>query len=532
MMIRHFFIPILLVLAAASCQKKDHGRQCQVIAINFSYSPFTADPRKCTDPVTTTLNFMLYEGLTHLEEDGTVSYALAEHVKISKDKRSYLFFLKPAMWSDGSPLTAYHFEAAWKTALNPNFTSKSAHLLFPIKNAERAKNGECSLNEVGVEALDEKTLLVRLDRPTPYFLELTSFCTYFPVPFHGDEVPHPNQTSEILSCGPFQIVSWKNEDEIVAIKNPYYWNANEVRLEKINISMISDEGTTLNLFDKGELDIVGGLTSTLPLDAVSSLKKSALIRQQPIAGTTLCTFNVNRFPFNNVHIRKAFALAIDRERITKNLFQMYDDVALGLVPHVLKESVTTFFLDHEKTLAQQHFHKGLEELGITEKEFPKTTYYYFTSELHRNLAITLQNHWKSVLGVDINVQALEFKSHLTKLYNHDFSIAQMSWVGQYHDPMSFLERFNGKDAFRNYSGWENPYYSELLSASYYASKEGRTSLLEEAESLLMDEMPIIPLYHFHVVYIKNPHLHGLSISPVGDIQFHKAFISSDETIQN
>ena len=526
-MIRHFFIPILLLFAAASCQKKDHGGLRQAIAINFSYSPFTADPRKCTDPVTTTLNFMLYEGLAHLEADGTVSYALAERVKISKDKRNYLFFLRPAMWSDGSPLTAYHFEAAWKAALSPDFTSKSAHLLFPIKNAERAKNGECSLDEVGIEALDEKTLMVRLGRPTPYFLELTSFCTYFPVPFHGDEVPHPNQNGELLSCGPFQIASWKNDDEIVAVKNPYYWNADAVHLEKITISMISDEGTTLNLFEKGKLDIVGGLTSTLPLDAVSSLKKSDLIRQRPIAGTTLCTFNVNRFPFNNVHIRKAFALAIDRERITENLFQMYDDVASGPVPHVLKETVTTFFLDHQKALAEYHFHKGLEELGITKQEFPKVTYYYFTSELHRNLAITLQNYWKSVLGVDINVQALEFKSHLAKLYNHDFSVAQMSWVGQYHDPMSFLERFNGKEAFRNYSGWENPYYSELLSASYYASKEGRTVLLEKAESLLMDEMPIIPLYHFHVVYVKNPHLHGLSISPMGDIQFHKAYVSSD-----
>jgi len=171
-----FFIPILLLFAAASCQKKEHAGERQAIAINFSYSPFTADPRKCTDPVTTTLNFMLYEGLTHLEADGTVSYALAERVKISRDKRNYLFFLRPAMWSDGSPLTAYHFEAAWKAALSPDFTSKSAHLLFPIKNAERAKNGECSLDEVGIEALDEKTLMVRLERPTPYFLELISFC--------------------------------------------------------------------------------------------------------------------------------------------------------------------------------------------------------------------------------------------------------------------------------------------------------------------------------------------------------------------
>jgi len=526
-MIRHFFIGITLIIGAFGCQKAPKEAHQQSISINFSYSPFSLDPRKCTDPVTTTLNFMVYEGLTRLEPDGTISLGLAKDITISNDKKTYLFHLKDVMWSDGSPLTAYHFEAAWKKALSAEFPSKSANLLFPIKNAENAKTGKCSLDEIGVRSIDEKTLEVVLNRPTPYFLELTSFCTYFPVPFNGDEVPHPNQGAAPLSCGPFQISSWKSDNEIIVTKNPYYWNVNHVFLDEIKMSMISDENTALNLFEKGKLDLVGGLISTLPIDALSTLKEKNMIKQRPIAGTTFCAFNVQKYPFNNVNIRKAFALAVDREKITENLFQQFDDVATGPVPLVLKQSVSTFFLDHQKTLAKQYFEKGLQELGISREEFPKITYHYFTSELHKNLALTLQNYWKEALDIDVAVQAQEFKTHLSKLYSREFTFAQMSWVGQYHDPMSFLERFDGKDSFRNYSGWENPYYSELLSASYYASKKGREHLLEEAESLLMDEMPIIPLYHFHVVYVKNPKLRNVSISAIGDMQFHKAYLSTN-----
>ncbi|MCB1109625.1 MAG: hypothetical protein KDK64_01470, partial [Chlamydiia bacterium] len=138
-MIRHFCFLCVAFLALVGCQKREKPQERQAITINFSYSPFTVDPRKCTDPITVTLNFMLYEGLTRLEADGTISYALAEKVKISRDQKKYLFILKPAMWSDGSPLTAYHFEAAWKSTLDPTFMSRSSHLLFPIKNAEKAK---------------------------------------------------------------------------------------------------------------------------------------------------------------------------------------------------------------------------------------------------------------------------------------------------------------------------------------------------------------------------------------------------------
>ncbi len=527
-MVRHSFLVLILIIAFSSCGKGKGlafgKKESQVIHINFTYCPFSVDPRKGTDPVTTVTSYMLYEGLTRLEPDGKVISALAERIKISRDRMKYIFILRKSMWSDGSPLTAYHFEAAWKKILSPEFPSRAANLLFPILNAEEAKLGECSVDEVGVEAIDEQTLLVNLKHPTPYFLELTSYPTYFPVPYHGDEVPHPSQQGELLSNGPFTLARWKSDDEMVVVKNPYYWNAEEVSLEEIHASMVTDEATALKLFDQGKLDYVGGLISPLPLDAISSLKDSNQLYQRAIAGTTLTTFNVNRFPFNNVHIRKAFAYAIDRQKITDNISQMFDDIASGPVPLVLKQSATTFFEDYNTTLAKYHFNLGLQELGITKKEFPKVTYSYFSSELQKNLALILQSFWKEILGVNVELEASEIKVHLTKLHKRKFQMGQMTWIGQYHDPLSFLERFISKNAYRNYSGWENPHYTRLILDSFYKEGEERVAILEKGEKMIVEEMPIIPLYHFHAVYLKNPRLKELAISPMGDIQFHKAHL--------
>lgn len=527
-MLRHFLYSIVCFFLCVSCGKGSGlpfgKKEAQVVHINFTYSPFSTDPRKGTDPVTTVTNYMLYEGLTSLEPDGTIKPALAEKIKISRDRKKYIFTLRKSMWSDGSPLTAYHFEAAWKKALSPEFSSRAAHLLFPIKNGELAKMGSCSIEEIGVEALDEQTLLVHLERPTPYFLELTSYPTYFPVPFNGDEVPPPNQQSDLLSNGPFMLASWRNEDEIVVIKNPYYWEAEKVQLDEVHATIVAEEATALKLFDQGKLDYVGGLISPLPLDAIATLKDNIRLRHRPIAGTTLCSFNVHQFPFNNLHIRKAFAYAIDRKTITDNISQMFEDVASGPVPHVLKESAITFFEDYQKEGALHHFELGLQELGITREEFPKVTYSFFNSELQKNLAVTLQSYWKNVLGIDVILHGTELKSHIAKLHNHQYQFGQMSWIGQYHDRMNFLERFARKNAYCNYGEWENPHYSRLIHDSFFHENGKRQAILEEAEQLLIDEMPIIPIYHFHSVYLKNPHLKGLAISPMGDIRFHRAYL--------
>jgi len=515
------------IVFSCSCQKKEMcaTKPIQSICINFIYNPLSLDPRKCTDPVTTVLNFMLYEGLTRLEPDGNISMALAERVQISKDRKTYIFHLKKCKWSDGTPITAHDFEASWKYILDPHVPSKAAFLLFSIKNAKKAKRGECALEQVGIRAIDDTQLYVELNHPVPHFLELTSFCVYFPTPCNEQNIPYP-PTMNTKFSGPFMLQSWIDNDEVIVKKNPYYWNRQEVCLDEIHATIIKDEATALKLYEQGYLDWIGGLISPLPLDALPDLKTKSNLNQHPIAGTTFSSFNIHSYPFNNTNIRKAFSYAICRRSIVENISQMFEDIATGPVPHVFKgKNPASLFSDCAAEQAKFHLALGLQELGITKEEFPKIVYHYFTSELQRNLALHLQNVWKHVLGLKVELQCNELKTHLAKLHHRDFQIAQMSWIGQYYDRMSFLERFQTQDAFRNYSKWENSHYNQLIEQSFYKEGEERNHLLDQAEAIIANEMPIIPLYHYHLIYIKNPHLQNIMISPLGDIQFHKAFLT-------
>jgi len=522
-----FFLPFFLLCFSGCSQQvsSKKPRKLKEVRTNFVYSPFTLDPRKSTDPVSNAVHFMLYEGLTHLEPDGTLSFALADSIEISKNRKVYTFYLRESYWSDGTPLTAEDFVQSWKALLSPDFPSLAAHLLFPIKNASRAKKGLCPLSDVGVYAPDEWTLIVELERPTHYFMELTAYATYFPVPHKGKEVELPKKGAfHFVSNGPFELASWKNDDEITVRKNDLFWNAKAVKIDLVRMTMVSNEGTALKMFEKGDLDWIGGLISPLPLDAVSSLTEVKKIQMRPIAGTNFCAFNTTLSPFNNVHIRKAFSYAIDRQLIIDNVTQMFDEVATGPVPSVLKGyEESRFFPDSDRDAAQKEFALGLKELGMQKEDFPKLTYSFFSSELQRKLALALQSQWRDVLGVEVALESSELKVFLDKLRQRNFDFAQMSWVAQFYDRMSFLERFLEKDTYRNYSSWENVRFQELIRSSFSVmSPKKRAKILEQAEELIAEEMPIAPLYHYNALYLKNPNLKNSQISPLGHVDFRYA----------
>ena len=528
--LRYFFL-IQMCYSLAGCGKKlsnIKSHKTKEIHTNFTYTPITLDPRKTTDPVSNTLHFMLYEGLTHLETDGSLSFAIADTIEISKDRKTYTFYLRNTIWSDGTPLTAYDFENSWKQLLSPNFPSLASHLLFPIENAEEAKKGLCSLDEVGVNALSSDTLIVKLKQPTPYFMELTAFPTFFPVPNGGKEVERPkNGKIHLIANGPFKLVYWKSEDEVIVQKNVSFWNAKSVKIDAINMTIIPDEATALKLYEKGNLDWLGGLISPLPLDAVTSLSQVKKIKMRPIAGTNFCVFNTKQYPFNNAHIRKAFSYAIDRQLIIDNITQMFDEVATGPVPSILKNyQESHFFSDGNAEKARFHLNQGLIELGIKIEDFPNLTYSYFSSELQKKIALALQSQWRKVFGIGVSLECFELKVFINKLHQRDFQCAQMSWIAQYYDRMSFLERFIKEDSFRNYSSWENSNYQKLIQGSFFiVPPEKRALVLEKAERLLLDEMPIAPIFHYNVLYLKNSHLKNAQISPLGHIDFRFAYIN-------
>jgi oligopeptide transport system substrate-binding protein len=534
---RLIFLFCILNIIPVSCKKKEPPAQNQThcIHLNITNEPATLDPRKGGDVVSSQIHFLLFEGLVKLNADNSITPAQAKSFEISADQTVYTFILRDVVWSNGTPVTAYDFEKSWKDILDPAFPSLNAHLLYPIKNAEAAKKGEVPLCQVGIVAKDAKTFVVTLEKPTPYFLDLISFCSFFPVNCQIDE-EYPDwpyeQGEHYVSNGPFILKEWKHHNEIVAIRNPLYWDQNRVRPDVIHFSMIDNETAVLHMFEKGQLDMIGEPLSPLPVDALPSLKKKGKLSMHPVGGTTFIAFNVDKAPFNNAKIRKAFAYAIDRESIVKNITQMNEIPASNAVPPALKNHRNRiFFKDGDFAQAKILLEEGMKELGITKEAFKDVTYYYWTSGLNHRLVQAIQQQWLHALGVLIKIEDLEHKILLDKLVKRDFVLAQSLWLAQYNDQMNILERFRSKTNAKNYANWENPEYTRLLEESFYENGDKRAEILELAEEIFLSEMPICPIYHWDMPYLVQPHLSNVSMTPIGDLIFENLTIENREILR-
>lgn len=515
------YLLITLLFFFASCNPPQKKTAYQQLNLNLPSDPATLDPRKGGDVVSATLHFLLFDGLMRGNPDGSLSQSLAESYEISEDRKTYTFHLRKCTWSNGDPITADDFEQSWKNILDPAFPAPNAHLFYPIKNAEAIKRGKLPLTEAGFRALNPSTFEVVLEQPTPYFLELISFCVFFPVCSSSPPSEH-----QLVCSGPFSLKNWRHDNDILLEKNPYYHRKDDIQLDRLHFAMVKSEMTALQMFEKGLIDILGQPVLPLPADSVADLKKRKMIKTRPLAATTFCAFNVQKFPFTNRNIRKAFALAINREEIVKNVTALNEKVALEIVPPCLKKNhLIHFFEDASIEKAQAHFKQGCEELGISPSDFPAVYYYYSNSEQHYKVAQAIQQQWLNALGVKVHLQNLDHKMLIPKLINKEFDIAQTYWIAQYNDPMNILERFKYEDNAKNYPHWENQEYIRLLDESLaVCSEEQRRKLMHKAESLFVEEMPLTPIFHWSCAYIAKPYVKSFDLAPSGNGFFEKIYI--------
>ncbi len=487
------------------------------LRINFQKDPSTLDPRKCGDFISSAAIFLLYKGLTRLEADHKISYDLAESVRISQNGKVYEFHLGEFYWSDGKPIVASDFESSWKKVLSPDFPSLSAHLFYPIKNAENAKKGLTPLKDVGIFAKHPKVLVVELEYPTPYFLELLGFCSFFPVPSHEEE-----NISSIYS-GAFKLKHWKKGEEILLERNDRCRNLYPVSLDQIQILITPDERLALSKFEQGDLDWIGDPISPLPLDSMADLLQKKQVK--PVGGITSCFFNTQQFPFHNLNLRKAFSFAIQRERILEKLRLPHAHRATSPVPPLLKQGENSSFFEEGKTEeARQLFQKAMEELKI--KPYLLNLKLCFeSSEIGFRLAKELQQDWEQAFGISIKWEAFEFKEFYEKLSTRQYQIAFTRWAAQYQDPMNILERFKFLDNSKNFSGWENQEYIHLLNR-YMKTPHAKTrqEIVSLAEKLLIDHMPVAPIYYFSYAYLQKPYVKNLVVSPIGVFHFDRATV--------
>ncbi|GGD18144.1 peptide ABC transporter substrate-binding protein [Pontibacillus salipaludis] len=496
----------------------------QVFKANIASEPFSLNPSLANDATSSAVLLQTFEGLTRIGPEGEPQEAMASEIETSDDLKKYTFTIREdAKWSNGDPVTAQDFEYAWKWALDPNNNSQYAYQLYYVKNAEAANTGEGNLEDVGVTAVDEQTLEVELENPTPYFLELTAFYTYFPV---NSKIAKENEEwyadagENYVSNGPFKMTEWSHNDSITLEPNEEYWDKDAVKLDRIEFAMINDFNTELNSFKQGEFDWAGSPFGSLPTEAIPSLKEDGSLNVEPIAGTYWYKFHTEKEPFNNVNIRKAFAYAIDRQGIVENITKAGQVPAMAAVP-------PTMFSDNEEGYfdavniekAKEHLQKGIEELGYDSVEdMPAVTLSYNTSESHAKIAQAIQDMWKENLGVEVELSNAEWAVYIDQLHQGDYQIGRMGWLGDFNDPINFLELYKEKGG-NNDTRWHSEEFASLLEESQTETdSEKRTEMLKEAEGILMDEMPIAPIYFYTNAWVQDENLKDVVMSGLGDVQ--------------
>lgn len=502
----------------------------QVLSVNIKTEPPSLHPGTSTDTTSSAVLDQVFEGLTRVNQQGEPELAIAEDIEMSDDGLTYTFKIREdANWTNGDPVTAGDFEYAWKWVLDPNNADTDyAYQLYSIKGAEDAKENGGSLDDVGITVEDDKTLIVELEAPTDYFLELTAFHTYYPVNknvVEGNDKWALDMSDDYVSNGPFKLVSWDHKDKIVIEKNETYWDADTVKLETITMHMIDDEATALQMYENGDLDWVGSPIDEVPLAAIPTMKDSGELHISDRAGVYYYTLNHDDELFSNENIRKAFALSIDRQGIVENVTKGEQKPAMALVPpSMFPENETGYFQDNDIEKAKEHLAQGLEELGLD--ALPTVKLSYNTDEGHAAIAQAVQDMWKKNLEVDVELNNEEWNVYLDSLGEGNYQMGRIGWIADFNDAINFLEIFETVGG-NNYTNWEDEDFQSLLKqARTELDPDKRQEILREAEELYMDQMPIAPIYFYTHVYAHKDYVKGIQVAPVGSFNLKWGYIEN------
>ncbi|WKV09523.1 peptide ABC transporter substrate-binding protein [Thermoanaerobacterium sp. CMT5567-10] len=523
---RTLIVVLLLSILLTGCGKSDkkmsttnaNSNVKQVLHLSLPNDPPMLDPQRATDMTSFEILNAVFEGLVRIDKDGKVEKGsgLAKDWTISPDKLTYTFHLKDNIkWSDGNPITAQDFEYSWKRALDPKTASEYAYILYPIKNAEKYNSGKASADDVGIKALDSKTLQVTLEKPTPYFLGLTSFITYLPVEKSfvekvGDKLA--SSPDNMVFSGPFKLKEWNHEQNLTLVKNENYWDKNNVKLSEIDLDIVKDLNTLAQNYDTGKYD-----TISVTGDYIDKYKGQ--VKYAPNGEVYFIALNNTSPIFKNANIRRAFSLAINRKELADNVLKDGSSPAYGIVPNGIpgekdeyrKEVGDLFSEDTNK--AKELLNEGMKELNIT--KLPKITLLASDSDSGKKLAQALQEFWKKNLGVDVEIQSMAFKVRLQRLKSKQYDMAIDDWIADYNDPMTFLDMWvtNGGN---NDSGFSDPEYDKLINdAESTPDAKLRMDDMKKAEKIFIDAMSVAPIYFSSTAYVQKDYVKGYVRHPVG-----------------
>ncbi len=500
------------------------NRAEHLLRLNMDSSPPSLDPRMATDRNTRTLIKSLFDGLMRLDADAKPQPAIASSVEISSDYKTYTFHLRPSLFSNGEKVTAYDFEHSWKSALDPNFPASYANLFYPIKNAKAAKEGRVATSDIGVTAQDEMTLIVTLDHPTPYFLNLVAHPIYCPV-HKATDMSNPkwhHAAGKGFVCnGPFLLVDWAGDERILLKRNPSHWEG--VALDGVAISFVKDPQTALLMFENGELDWMGTPFCDLPIDSIPALKEMGILHSFVVSGCYWLDCNTASYPLNSSKLRRALSCALDRKSLLQLIHQPEETLTYTIAPkHSTALAEDSLRANHERANAPILFQEALAELGTTAADLPPLHLMYSDISGQKALAQTIQDQWKEILGITASLELFEWNNFIANLRNHSYQLAGHFYDPAFDDPIYHLEKL--KDPATNFTSWnDEPYRTAITLAELTADPSLRHHYLKSAEERLQEELPVIPLMFEEYRWIVNPHLQGVYLTTLGQIELKWAY---------
>jgi oligopeptide transport system substrate-binding protein len=495
----------------------------QVFNIAYTAEPPTLDPSTTTANAAFTIMNAITEGLYRIDKDNKVQPAMASALpEISKDGKTYTVKLRDGVtWADGSPVTAHDFEYSWKRTADPASKSQYAFMMNQwIEGAADFNSGkEKTGDKMGVIAKDDKTLEIHLIQPVAFFTSQLAFPLFLPENkafVEKNAGKYGADADKTLANGPFILDKWEHEQSLVLKKNPKYWDAANVKLESVTLQIVKDTASAVNLFQADQVDL-----AQINRDQVTEWKDKPEYTLNPELTNAYFQFNGKVKGLDNAKIRKALTLAVDRQAYVDVVLGNGSVPSTGLVPvgtadgnggifrKTAGDNEAAFNADEAKKLLAE----GLKEAGL--EKLPTFKFLGDDTETARKTLEFIQAQWKQNLGVDIDPNPVPHKVRLDKSKNHDYDIVMSLWGADYNDPMTFLDMWITGGDFNEVNYSNTAYDEKVKKAQTEVDPKVRTQLMVDAEKILMNDMPVGPLYFRTMAYIKRTSVQGLFFPVAG-----------------
>ena len=533
---KNIFLYLLIIIVIVSCNNYDEEIDpTRDIIVNMGSEPATIDPTLNSIGVVSTYILHAFEGLTKTDPNNNIRAAMAESWDISEDGLTYTFYLRTnAKWSDGKPVTAYDFQYSWRRAVDPNINASYAYMMEIIKNAKDIRMGLMSISNLGAEAVDDYTLKVVLETPSMYFIDFLASTGIF-VPLrediiekYGDEWTLKPET--YICNGQYKLRERIENEKIVFEENTNYYDKNEIIAKRITFVSNSD---VLNIIEQITNGHVHFSALEAPADELEYLKNGGYIvpNNANAIGTIYLELNITNEALTNKLVRQALSLAIDRKYIVNNIIKGSQTPAGAFVPPAVKGIRYSFRDESSNYIDTESYEKNIikaKEL-MAQAGYPNGENYpalqlKVSPGIFYEVGEAIKKMWKDNLNINTDLQEEEFPATLLALTKKKYQIARMGWTGDYNDPMTMLDVMISYGGV-NHSGFSNAKYDSLISeAKLSYDNKLRMENMREAEAILLDEMPIIPLYYRADSFIVYPYLRDLVLNPLGRHRFNYCYL--------